>query len=221
MDETEATRTAYRYCEDLVRVHDKDQYLAGLFAPAQRRRGLYALYAFAFEIAQVRSRVSEPVTGAIRLQWWHDAVCGLRAEEAAANPVMLALADAARETGVPLDALTAAIEAREAELQGAPAAAAVAQTFVLAARFLGAASGDVAQAAEAAAQAVTLIASAPRQAREAYAGFLGAVEHVPEQALPAFLAVALVPLRLKHPDAPQWRRQIALLRAAWFGFPRV
>jgi len=33
--------------------------------------------------------------------------------------------------------------------------------------------------------------------------------------------VALVPLRLKRPNAPQWRRQIALLRAAWFGFPKL
>ncbi len=32
---------------------------------------------------------------------------------------------------------------------------------------------------------------------------------------------SLVPLRLKRPDVPQWRRQIVLLRAAWFGFPKL
>ena len=45
---------AHAHCEALVRVADKDRYLAGLFAPAAARRHLYALYAFASEIARVR-----------------------------------------------------------------------------------------------------------------------------------------------------------------------
>jgi hypothetical protein len=64
-------------------------------------------------------------------------------------------------------------------------------------------------------------ASDPQKARAAYATFRTQVATVPDAVLPAFLPVALVPLLLKNPNAPQWRRQIALLRAAWFGFPKL
>ena len=51
-------REAYRHCEDLVRAHDKDHYLASLFAPADRRPYLFALYAFALEIGRVEMLVT-------------------------------------------------------------------------------------------------------------------------------------------------------------------
>lgn len=221
MNDAATVHDAYRYCRELVRRCDTDQYLAGLFAPTAQRKFLYALYAFAFEVGQVKSRVSAPMTGAIRLQWWHDAVMGLRAEEAAANPIMVALFDAAQETATPLELIAAVIEAREAELAGEPGTEAVAATLIAAARFLGAQEDQVRGAASAAAEAMMCAAGDPQKAREAYAAFRANLDLLPKQALPAFLTVSLVPLRLKHPNAPQWRRQVALLRAAWFGFPAV
>ena len=218
MDEADRIREAYRHCEQLVRAHDKDHYLASLFAPLERRRFLLALYAFALEIARVKALVKEPMTGTIRLQWWLEAVSGLRAEEAAASPVMLALQDASQKTGISLNALTAAVEARQAELQGIPAPEAAAVELIMAARFLGAEGETIAAAAKSAAQALS--AREPERGRQAYAAFRQDLETVPERALPAFMTVALVPLRLRWPDAPQWRRQIALLRTAWFGFPK-
>ena len=220
MSEPDRVREAYRHCEALVRAHDKDRYVAGLFAPAERRPYLFALYAFALEIARVKTLVSEPLTGTIRLQWWLEAVDGLRAGEAAASPVMIALQDAAQQSGVSLAPLTGAVEARQAELHGSPAVGAAAAVFVMAARFLGCEGDGIAAAADAAARAEIFITSEPQRARDAYAMFRKHVENVPEKALPAFLATALVPLRLKHPEAPQWRRQIALLRTALFGFPK-
>jgi phytoene synthase len=53
--------TNYRHCQDLVRTADKDRYLATLFAPADRRDALFALYAFSSEIATVRDRAREPM----------------------------------------------------------------------------------------------------------------------------------------------------------------
>ena len=48
---------AYAHCEALVRTSDKDRFLASLFAPADARPHLFALYAFNLEIARVaRSR---------------------------------------------------------------------------------------------------------------------------------------------------------------------
>jgi phytoene synthase len=210
---------AYRHCEALVRAHDKDHYLTSLFAPAERRRYLFALYAFALEIGRVKEAVTEPMTGVIRLQWWLEAVAGLRAAEAAASPVMIALQDASQQTNVALAPLAAVVEAEQAELEGAAGSGATPALFVMAARFLGAEDGSVDAAADSAAQAVS--ASDPQRARESYEVFRALVATVSAAALPAFLPVALVPLRLRNPGAPQWRRQFALLRTAWFGFPKL
>src|SRR5207249_10503855 len=56
----------------LVRRHDRDRFQTALFAPAARREALFALYAFNYEIARVRERVSEPTLGRIRLEWWRE-----------------------------------------------------------------------------------------------------------------------------------------------------
>lgn len=217
MSEMDRIREAYRHCEALVRAHDKDHFHASLFAPAERRPYLFALYAFALEIGRVKSLVNEPMAGTIRLQWWLEAVSGLRAGEAAASPLMVALQDAALQTGVSLAPLAAAVEARQYELHGAPATGAAAAIFMMAARLLGAEGDAIMTAAARAAEAVT----EPDKARAPYAAFRAQAGQLPDAALPAFLPVALVPLRLKRPDAPQWRRQLVLLRAAWFGFPKI
>ena len=81
----------YRHCEALVRAADKDRFLATLFAPADKRGPLFALYAFNAEIASVRDRAREPMPGEIRLQWWRDVINGERTGEAAANPIAAAL----------------------------------------------------------------------------------------------------------------------------------
>jgi len=214
---------AYRHCEQLVRAHDKDRYLASLYAPVARRPCLFALYAFAIEIGRVRQRVKEPLAGTIRLQWWHEAIAGLRAEEAAASPVLIALQDAARQTGVALTPLTEAVEARQDELHGTPAVGAASAIMTMAARFLGADDVAIVTAAAHAGNAVTFVrdAGTADAAREAYRAFRAQAAVLPEQALPAFLEVSLVPLLLKNPSAPQWRRQLTLLRAAHFGFARL
>ena len=70
---------AYAHCEAVVRAHDKDRFLAALFAPADLRRHLHALYAFDGEIARVREAAREVLPGEIRLQWWRDALATKRA----------------------------------------------------------------------------------------------------------------------------------------------
>jgi len=58
----------------LVCRHDRDRYQTALFAPAERREALFALYAFNYEVARVREIVTQPMLGQIRLQWWREAV---------------------------------------------------------------------------------------------------------------------------------------------------
>ncbi len=211
---------AFRHCEDLVRIHDKDRYLASLFAPADLRRYLFALYAFDLEIARIKYLVSEPIAGSIRLQWWQEALVGLRPGEAAAHPVMSALFEASRASGVDLARLAAAVEARQDELTGGSPAAAASIIFSFAAWLL-VASSDVTAIASDAGRATTHIDGNPEQARNAYREFRARIKTLPEAALPAFLPVALVPLQLRQREPSQWRRQIALARAAWFGFPKL
>ena len=66
-----------------LRANDGDLYLCHLFTPADKRSGMLALYAAYTEIARIPSEVSEPMVGAIRLQWWRDA---LVAAPDASNP---------------------------------------------------------------------------------------------------------------------------------------
>ena len=111
---------AFAHCEALVRAADKDRFLATLFAPAQRRAALYALYAFNIEIARVRELVREPLAGEIRLQWWTDALAGAGAGEVAANPVAAAVLSTIKQYRLPLELLDHMIEARRFDLYDEP-----------------------------------------------------------------------------------------------------
>ena len=110
----------YRHCEDQVRAADKDRFLATLFAPADKRGPLFALYAFNAEIAGVRDRVREPMAGEIRLQWWRDVLSGERASEAAANPVAAALLDTIARCALPTEPLRDLVEAHAFDLYDDP-----------------------------------------------------------------------------------------------------
>ncbi|MEE9194929.1 MAG: phytoene/squalene synthase family protein [Alphaproteobacteria bacterium] len=65
---------AFSYCAGEVRRLDHDRFLCALFAPADARRDLMALYAFNLELARIPETVSEPILGHMRLQWWRDAL---------------------------------------------------------------------------------------------------------------------------------------------------
>jgi len=108
---------------DLLRRHDRDRYLYALFAPADRRAAVIALYAFNYEIAKTREVVSEPLLGRIRLQWWRDAID--EAYEGAAareHEVMIPLASAIRHHRLSREHFHAIIDARGLDLEDAPPA---------------------------------------------------------------------------------------------------
>lgn len=75
-----------------LRTVDPERYLAVLYAPQQTRAALTALYRFDAEIAAIRGRVSEPMPGEIRIQWWRDTITAAGADAVAAgNPLAEAL----------------------------------------------------------------------------------------------------------------------------------
>jgi phytoene synthase len=111
---------AFAYCAELVRANDRDRYLATLFAPAERRGALYALYAFNSEIARVRELAREPLPGEIRLQWWTDVLRGERSGEASANPVASGLLAAVGQHHIEPAKVIDLIDARRFDLYDEP-----------------------------------------------------------------------------------------------------
>jgi len=59
---------------------DPDRRLAALFAPADVRPRLFALYAFNQEVGRVAEATSEGMIGEMKLTWWRDAIADLYAE---------------------------------------------------------------------------------------------------------------------------------------------
>jgi phytoene synthase len=106
--------TAAELCAEQVRRFDRDRYLTTLFAPREKRPSLWAVYAFAVEIARARE-AREDIAREIRLQWWRDrieAIYGGLEQEA---PIARALLEAVRTHGLSRQRLDALIEAEGAE----------------------------------------------------------------------------------------------------------
>jgi 15-cis-phytoene synthase len=111
---------AFAYCAELVRTADRDRFIASLFAPAERRGALHALFAFDAEVARVRDAAHTALPGEIRLQWWTDVVNGERDGEANANPVAAALLATIGRYDLRRDVLLDVIEARRFDLYDDP-----------------------------------------------------------------------------------------------------
>jgi phytoene synthase len=103
-----------------VREADKDRFLASLFAPADKRRHLLAVYAFNAEVARVREVAREVLPGEMRLQWWHDALTGSGHGEVRAHPVAAALLETITSLRLPRDPFLALIDARRFDIYDDP-----------------------------------------------------------------------------------------------------
>ncbi len=108
------------YCGNLMRRHDHDRYLTCLFAPADRREDLFAIYAFNHEVAKVAEIVSEPMAGRIRLQWWREGLDGLYAGTPRQHQVARPLSAAIRRHGLSREPFDRLLDARERDLDEYP-----------------------------------------------------------------------------------------------------
>ena len=144
----------------IARAGDPDRALSALFAPRDERADLFALYAFNVELARVAEQVSEPELGAIKLQWWREAIDKAASGETTGHPVADAFGDVVRRRALAPERIAALIDARafdvaprimpdlaslEAYLRDTAGA-----LFVLSASILGVQNGVVEQAAHAA-----------------------------------------------------------------------
>ena len=105
-----------------MRQADRPRYIATLFAPPAARDDLFALYAFAAEIARVPDAVTDPTLGEIRLAWWRDRLEGGEAAGGDASPVLKALFEAIDRRRLPVAALVALVDARSRDLYSDPPA---------------------------------------------------------------------------------------------------
>ncbi len=217
-----------KHCESLVRDADKDRFLATLFAPAEARPDLFALYAFDLETAAVAHRVREPMAGEIRLQWWHDAITGKTPADG--HPVAEALLGVVTRHVIPVGLALGVIEGRqralypdfvpgegEFELLASETAGAI---YQMAAHILAGAATEATKLASHHAGVATMAVQASDEMQ--FDGSALAQRHLeasrallpalPIRALPAFLPLALV----AHDRAQlsQWRKQWILWRAA-------
>lgn len=71
---TSLDQTKWRAIDNRLRRVDEDRWISSRFAAADSRKPLVALYGLSYELARVRLVVSEEGLGAIRFQWWRDAL---------------------------------------------------------------------------------------------------------------------------------------------------
>lgn len=104
------------YSAAQVKKFDYDRFLITLFAKADIREDLFALYAFNHEVAKIREVVSEPMLGEIRLQWWREAIDGIVEHKPRNHEVVLPLDAAFHKHGLSSDMFIKVIDARSADI---------------------------------------------------------------------------------------------------------
>jgi 15-cis-phytoene synthase len=107
---------AHAHCAALARAHARDQWLGALYASANARSALFALASFDCEIRHALKRARDPNLAAIRLAWWREVISGERRDEAAGNPVALAIRAAIDAYALPRAWLEAMLDARLQEI---------------------------------------------------------------------------------------------------------
>ena len=113
--------TGVETTDELVRRVDEDRWLAGRFADAPGRERLNALYGFIYEVARIPESVRDPALGAIRLQWWRDAVDGVYAGRGNAdNDVVTGLAGLVEWASLDRKLIDGFIDARLKDLEERP-----------------------------------------------------------------------------------------------------
>ncbi len=209
-DAYRAAATSHRYVLDLVRGADKPRFMGALFAPEPARSALLALLAFDHELARSRVVTREPMLARIRLEWWREAV----AEAAGAGtprtqPVVDALAEAARAHGLTAEQLVALIDAREEEVEGPLDVVRTGQALAdLQLQVLGAGDPDTRKAAHAVG-AAWLMGAGPERDQ-----LLGDARALRRKVDPAALPILLPALSLG--DIAPWRLPLAY----WWGARR-
>ncbi|KAF7346324.1 UPF0551 protein, mitochondrial [Mycena sanguinolenta] len=114
----EAPQDPAAYCRELVRKHDYESFLISKFWPTGTLQdGYFAIKAFSTELAMIQDNVSVATIGAVRMQFWRDAVRDIYADKPPRHPVALALHRATQNASLPAYHLKRIVDARDEELR--------------------------------------------------------------------------------------------------------
>ncbi|KAF7314454.1 hypothetical protein MKEN_00918200 [Mycena kentingensis (nom. inval.)] len=105
------------YCVDLVRKHDYHSFLIGKFWTGRMQQAYFAIKAFSTELAMIQDSVSNPTIGAMRIQFWRDAVRDIYANKPPRHPIAIALHQAIEMAELPAYYLKRIVDARDAEMR--------------------------------------------------------------------------------------------------------
>lgn len=111
---------SFAHATEALRAGDHDRYLSTLVLDDKARNAVTALYAFNADVAAIRERVSSPVPGEVRLQWWSDALTGEGHGAVRQNPVADALLQTVERYNIPTGTLLRLIGARRFDLYDDP-----------------------------------------------------------------------------------------------------
>ncbi|KAH6569673.1 hypothetical protein BASA50_002131 [Batrachochytrium salamandrivorans] len=108
---------AEKYCMDLVRSHDYEQFLATLFVSAPARPAAWAIKAFNVETALIRDVVSQANIREMRIQWWRDAIDRTFQGSPPNHPITKTLAKTLEKTRLSKMWFTKILSARESNMK--------------------------------------------------------------------------------------------------------
>ncbi|CAG8462491.1 4797_t:CDS:2 [Funneliformis mosseae] len=73
-EDTDKLNAATKYCSDLVKKHDRENFIISVFYPKHLNNVFLAIRAFDIELAMIRYSVSNSQIGRMRMQFWRDAI---------------------------------------------------------------------------------------------------------------------------------------------------
>jgi len=109
-----------KYIAEFLKQHDPERYYSTLLLNQDARFPVQTLYAFSAEISRIRSLISEPATGEIRLQYWVDLLSGTDHGDRQQNPLASALLETIKRFDLPKTTLLRLLAARRFDLYDDP-----------------------------------------------------------------------------------------------------
>ncbi len=109
-----------QYIAQFLKQHDSTRYYSTLVLDEKSRNDVQSLYAFAVEISRIRSMITEPAPGEIRLQYWVDLLSGSGHGDTSKNPIASALRATIKRYDLPTAPLLRMLEARRFDLYDDP-----------------------------------------------------------------------------------------------------
>ncbi|CAG8519717.1 682_t:CDS:2 [Ambispora gerdemannii] len=120
VNQLEKPESALKYCIDLVRKHDYENYLCSALYPKNLQHAYYAIRAFNVELAMIRESASNLLIGKMRMQFWRESIDNIFKGSPPHQPVALLLNSALEHCKLSSLFFKRIINERDANLDNPP-----------------------------------------------------------------------------------------------------